>query len=53
MTDPNDFADPTLAATLRATGAPRILTTRRDGSTCYVALNDTGDLVEVDPSETL
>lgn len=51
MADPNDYTDPTLAETLRSTGAPRILTTRRDVTTCYVALDDAGDLVEVDPSK--
>lgn len=51
MADPEDYTDSTLADTLRATGAPRILTTRRDGSTCYVALDDAGELVEVDPTE--
>lgn len=51
MADPSDYTDPTLIDTLRETGAPRILTTRHDGTTCYVALNDAGELVEVDPSE--
>lgn len=51
MSDPSTYTDPTLRETLRATGAPRILTTRRDGTTCYVALNDAGELVEVDPRE--
>ncbi|WP_367147231.1 hypothetical protein AB0870_08415 [Microbacterium proteolyticum] len=53
MSDPNNFPDPTLTETLRETGAPRILTIRHDGSTCYVALNDAGELVEADPAETL
>ena len=52
MSDPSDYIDSTLVETLRATGAPRILTTRHDGTTCSVALNDAGELVEVDPSET-
>ncbi|MBD8218192.1 hypothetical protein IFU40_06040 [Microbacterium sp. CFBP 13617] len=48
MADPNDYTDPTLLETLRDTGAPRILTTRTDGTTVYVALGDAGELVEVD-----
>lgn len=48
--DPNDYTDETLVDTLRATGTPRILTTRRDGAVVYVALNGDGELVEVDPS---
>lgn len=51
MSDPSDYIDTTLIETLRATGAPRILTTRRDGTTCYVALDGSGGLVEVDPDE--
>lgn len=43
------YTDPTLAETLRATGAPRILTTREDGTVVYVALDDDGELVEVQP----
>ncbi|MBQ9917348.1 MAG: hypothetical protein IJO71_09130 [Microbacterium sp.] len=53
MADPNDYIDPNLIDTLRETGTPRILTARHDGTTCYVALDDAGELVEVDPSETL
>lgn len=48
MADPKDYVDETLADTLRTTGAPRILTTRRNGEVVYVALNDDGGLVEVD-----
>ncbi len=54
MTDPNDYTDTTLVETLRATGAPRILTTRRDDTVVYVALDGDGEtLVEVDPAEAL
>lgn len=49
MADPSSYADEHLVETLQRTGAPRILTTRRDGTVVYVALDDAGDLVEVDP----
>lgn len=45
----SDYPDETLKATLLS-GVPRILTTRQDGVAVYVALNDAGDLVEVEPS---
>lgn len=48
MADPNDYTDPTLVETLHATGAPRILTTRRDGTTVYVALDLESKLIEVE-----
>jgi hypothetical protein len=47
MADPAEYADSTLIATLQATGAPRILTTRLDGEVVYVALDEAGQLVEV------
>ncbi|MEZ3156849.1 hypothetical protein AB1K56_07940 [Microbacterium sp. BWR-S6Y] len=47
MADPNDYLDPTLVDTLRESGAPRILTTRKDLETVYVALDDSGQLIEV------
>lgn len=49
MVEPNRFIDPTLAETLRETGAPRILTARADGTPVYVALDDAGELIEVTP----
>lgn len=43
------YPDKTLAQTLRETGAPRILTVREDGEPVYVALDESGNLVEVTP----
>lgn len=47
MTSPDDYTDPTLLDTLHATGAPRILTARKDGTVVYVALDSDGNLDEV------
>ncbi|MFL2002008.1 hypothetical protein [Microbacterium sp. A1-JK] len=47
MTNPDMYTDPTLIDTLRATGAPRILTDRKDGTVVYVALDGDGNLIEV------
>jgi hypothetical protein len=49
MSDHEGYPDTTLAETLRQTGAPRILTARRDGTAVYVALDADGKLVEVSP----
>lgn len=46
------YEDDTLLYTLKESGVPRILTTRKDGETVYVALSEDGnDLIEVDPEE--
>lgn len=47
MTSPDEYTDPTLVGTLHATGAPRILTARKDGTVVYVALDGDGNLIEV------
>lgn len=49
----HEYPDSTLADTLRAAGVPRILTTRTDGTVVYVALDDAGELVEVNPAAEL
>lgn len=46
-----EYTDDTLVWTLQSTGLPRILTTRIDGTVVYVALDENGELVEVDPTE--
>lgn len=48
MVNPDIYTDPTLIETLHNTGAPRILTTRKDGQVVYVALDDAGNLTEVE-----
>lgn len=46
------YTDDTLLYTLQTTGAPRILTDRKDGEVVYVALSEDGnDLVEIDLEE--
>ena len=46
------YEDDTLLYTLQTSVVPRILTTRKDGETVYVALSEDGkSLVEVEPEE--
>ena len=52
MTTEHEYTDETLLETLKETGAPRILTTRKDGTVVYVALGFDGErLMEVDPND--
>ncbi|URP22216.1 hypothetical protein SEA_BIG4_183 [Microbacterium phage Big4] len=44
------YTDDTLFYTLKESGVPRILTTRKDGEVVYVELSEDGKgLTEVDP----
>ena len=52
MTTEYEYTDETLLETLKETGAPRILTTHKDGAVVYVALGFDGErLMEVDPND--